>query len=163
VQRSGLYPTLRGTASYGESSTTVVGTRFVPGSSLGATLSIPIFDQGVTRAQTELASAQLQLAQSQLSQTHLTVELDVRQALLNLLTAQNAVTQSQAELTQAQTVLSATQAQYRAGVTTLPLLLNAQTQLTQAQTDELSAVYTLRQAEQAYTYALGENTIVQTP
>jgi outer membrane protein TolC len=163
VQRSGYYPTLTGSASYGTSSTTVTGSDFRPGSSVGATLSIPIFDQGVTRAQTEQAQAQLDLAQSQLAQSKLTVESDVRSAVIGLVTAQAAVAQADAELSQAQTVLSATQAQYRAGVTTLPLLLNAQVQLTTAQTDQLNAVYGLRQAEQAYVYALGQNTVGMTP
>jgi len=76
VQRSGLYPTLSGSATYGTNSTTVSGTDFRPSSSIGATLSIPIFDQGVTRAETEQAQAQLDLAQSQLDQTKLGVELD---------------------------------------------------------------------------------------
>lgn len=163
VQRSGLLPTLNGTASYGTSSTTPNGTDFRPGSSLGASLSIPIFDQGVTRALTEQAQEQLNLAQSQFVQTRLGVELNVRQALVGLVTAQGALAQAQVELNQAQTVLSATQAQYKAGVTTLPLLLNAQVQLTTAQTDQLNAIYGLRQAEQTYTFALGENTIAVTP
>lgn len=163
VQRSGYYPTLTGSATYGTNSTTVSGTDFRPSSSIGATLSIPIFDQGVTRAQTEQAQAQLDLAQSQLDQTKLGVELDVRSALVGLVTAQGAVAQAQAELNQARTVLSATQAQYKAGVTTLPLLLNAQVQLTSAQTDQLNAIYQLRQAEQTYLFALGQNTITPTP
>lgn len=163
VQRSGVYPTLTGNASYGTSSTAVNGTDFHPGSSIGATLNIPIFDQGVTRAQTEQAQAQLTLAQSQLDQTRLGVESDVRSAVIGLVTAQAAVAQAQTELSQARTVLSATQAQYRAGVTTLPLLLNAQVQLTTAQTDQLNAIYALRQAEQTYVYALGQNTITPAP
>jgi outer membrane protein TolC len=163
VQRSGYYPTLTGAASYGTSSTTVTGGDFRPGSSIGATLSIPVFDQGVTRAQTEQAQAQLDLARAELGSSRLTVESDVRSAVIGLVTAQAAVAQAQTELSQAQTVLSATQAQYRAGVTTLPLLLNAQVQLTTAQTDQLNAIYGLRQAEQAYVYALGENTIGITP
>jgi hypothetical protein len=54
-------------------------------------------------------------------------------------------------------VLASTQAQFKAGVTTLPLLLNAQVGLTQALTDQSTAVYTLRQAEQAFLYAEGAN------
>ncbi len=52
-----------------------------------------------------------------------------------------------------------TQIQYRAGITNLALLLNAQSGLTQAQTDRLDAVYALRQAEQAYLFALGDLTL----
>lgn len=163
VQRSGHYPTLTANGSYGTNSTTVTGTDFRPGSTIGATLSIPIFDQGITRAQTEQAQAQLDLAQSQFDQTRLGVELNVRQALVDLVTAQGAVAQAQAELAKAQEILKATQAQYRAGVTTLPLLLNAQVGLTTAETDELNAVYGLRQAEQTYIFALGESTTAATP
>jgi len=159
VQRSNLLPSLTANASYGTSSTTVTGTNFRPGSNIGATLSIPIFDQGVTRAETAQAQAQLDLAQSQLDQTRLGLELNVRQALVGLVTAQGAVAQAQAELAKAREILKATQAQYRAGVTTLPLLLNAQVGLTQAETDQLNAIYGLRQAEQTYTFALGENTV----
>ncbi|HET9095359.1 MAG TPA: TolC family protein, partial [Candidatus Baltobacteraceae bacterium] len=68
AQRSGLLPTLTANATYGTNSTTVTGTNFRPGSTIGATLNIPIFDQGITRAQTEQAQAQLDLAQSQLDQ-----------------------------------------------------------------------------------------------
>jgi len=53
-------------------------------------------------------------------------------------------------------VLSGTQEQYRAGVTTLPLLLNAQAGLTQAENDRLTATYALHQAEQSYLFALGD-------
>jgi outer membrane protein TolC len=162
AQRAGLYPTLTANGSYGTSSTTITGTDFRPGSSIGATLSIPIYDQGITRAQTEQAQAQLALAQSQLDQSKLGLESDVRSAVIGLVTAQAAVAQAQTELSQAKTVLNATQAQYRAGVTTLPLLLNAQVQLTTAQTDQLNAIYGLRQAEQSYLFALGENTITPT-
>lgn len=155
-ERSGTLPSLNGTASYGTSSTTLHGGDFRPSNSVGLTLSIPLYDQGITRAQTELATGQLNQARAQLENTRINVELNVQQALVNFVSAQAAVTQSQAELTKAREILSATQAQYRAGVTTLPLLLNAQVGLTSAQTDELTAVYSLRQAEQNYLYALGE-------
>ena len=163
VQRSNLYPQLSGTAQYGTNSTSLNGGNYVPGSAFGVTLNIPIFDQGVTHAETAQAQAQLDVARAQLAQTRLGVELAVRQALVGLVSAQGQVDETQAELTQARTVLSATQAQYRAGVTTLPLLLNAQVNLTTAQTDQLNAVYNLRQAEQTYIYALGEASINPSP
>mgnify|MGYP001265016295 CR=1 FL=1 len=157
AQRAGLIPTLTGNASYGTNSTTVNGTDFRTSGSAGVTLSIPIFDQGVTRVQIAQAQTQLDIAASQLDETKIGVELNVRQALVGLVSAEAAVGQSLAELSKAQEILRATQAQYRAGVTTLPLLLNAQVGLTQAESDELNAVYSLRQAEQTYLFALGEN------
>jgi outer membrane protein len=155
--RAGLLPTLTGNASYGTNSTTATGTDFRSSGSAGVTLSIPIFDQGVTRVQIAQAQAQADIANSELDESKLTVELNVRQALVGLISAEAAVGQSQVELSKAQEILRATQAQYRAGVTTLPLLLNAQVGLTQAETDELNSVYLLRQAEQTYLFALGEN------
>lgn len=157
AQRAGLLPTLTGNATYGTNSTTVNGTDFRTGGSAGVTLSIPIFDQGVTRVQIAQAQTQLDIANSELDQSKIGVELNVRQALIGLVSAQAAVGQALAELSKAQEILRATQAQYRAGVTTLPLLLNAQVGLTQAESDELNAVYGLRQAEQTYLFALGEN------
>jgi len=159
AQRAGLLPTLTGNAAYGTNSTTATGTDFRSGGSTGVTLSLPIFDQGVTRVQIAQAQKQADIANSQLDESKLGVELNVRQALIGLVSAQAAVGQSLAELSKAQEILRATQAQYRAGVTTLPLLLNAQVGLTTAETDELNAVYLLRQAEQAYLFALGENTL----
>src|SRR5581483_9135080 len=162
AQRAGLLPSLSGNASYGTNSTTTTGTDFRTGGSAGVTLSIPIFDQGITRVQIAQAQTQLDIANSELDQSRLGVELNVRQALVNLVSAQAAVGQAQAELNKAREILRATQAQYRAGVTTLPLLLNAQVGLTQAQSDELNAVYGLRQAEQSYLFALGENELAAT-
>jgi len=86
-----------------------------------------------------------------------TVQLNVRQALINLISAYAALDQTSAELKNAQSVLLSTQAQYRAGVTTLPLLLNAQVGITTALTAEVTAAYAIRQAEQALLFAEGAN------
>ncbi|MBV8116500.1 MAG: TolC family protein [Candidatus Eremiobacteraeota bacterium] len=161
VQQLGYFPTLSGTASIGTNSTSVAGTNFTTGNQLGLQVNIPIFNQGVTKADIEQARVQLALAQTTLLQTEQSVQLNVRQALAGLVSAQSAIYQAQVELSKAQEVLRATQAQYRAGVTTLPLLLNAQVGLTQAQTDYVSALYGLRQAEQTYLYSLGESDLHQ--
>ncbi|HEY0614535.1 MAG TPA: TolC family protein, partial [Candidatus Elarobacter sp.] len=103
------------------------------------------------------AQGQLDRGVAQLALAQQGVTLNVRQALVNLVAAYAALDQTNAELSKAQQVLQSTQAQYRAGVTTLPLLLNAQVGLTQALTDEVTAVYTVRQAEQALLFAEGAN------
>ena len=135
-----------------------------PGNQLGtpannyvsASMTLPLYDQGVKNAQTESAAIQVDLETATLTQTELGIELDVRQAFGILGGAHEAVVQAQAELKTAQEVLTDTQVQYRAGITNLALLLNAQSGLTQAETDRLSAVFALRQAEQSYLYALGD-------
>jgi outer membrane protein len=153
----GNFPNLTGSGSYGTASTDPGGGTFRNSSSIGVALVIPFYDRGVTRAQTAQAQGQLDLGVANLQTTQQGIQLAVRQALLNLVTAYAALDQTNAELSKAQQVLLATQAQYRAGVTTLPLLLNAQVGLTQALTDEVTAVYTVRQAEQALLFAEGVN------
>ena len=155
--RLGNFPNLTGSASYGVASTDPSGGAFRNSSGIGASLAIPIYDRGITRAQTAQAQGQLERAQAQQQIAVQGVQLNVRQALVNLVSAYAALGQTNAELAKAQEVLRATQAQYRAGVTTLPLLLNAQVGLTQALTDEVTSVYTVRQAEQALLYAEGAN------
>ncbi len=122
-----------------------------------AVLTVPIFDQGIPAAQTKEALAVQAQAKAGVDVSRLTVESDVRQALVVLIAVREAVSQTAVELAKAREVLGDTQIQYRAGQTTLSLLLNAQAQLAGAETDRLTAVYALRQAEQAYLYALGEN------
>jgi len=163
VAKLGRFPNLEGNVGTGYNSTLPNGSGMKASSTIGATLTIPIFDQGITAAQTEQAEALLDKALATQQETKLGVELAVRQGLVNLVSAQAAVAQAEVELAKARQVLQATQAQYRAGVTTLPLLLNAQVGLTQAETDRLNAVYGLRQAEQSYLFSIGESDLSAIP
>ncbi len=153
----GNFPTVNLAGDYGTNSSDASGGSFRNSGSIGLTLSIPFYDRGVTRAQTAQAQAQLDQAVANYQSTYQGVQLNVQQAVVNLVSAYAALTQTNAELAQAQTVLRSTQAQYRAGVTTLPLLLNAQVGLTQALTDEVTAAYAVRQAEQTMLFAEGAN------
>jgi outer membrane protein len=156
--RLNLFPSLSGTATAGTNSTDTTGGTFRNAATIGATLSIPIFDQGITAADVLQQKAQIDRLNAQLENTRETVQLNVKQAIVNLVAARAQLDEAQAEYAKAVDVLSATQAQYRYGVTTLPLLLNAQVGLTTALSDQVTAVYALRQAEQAYLYAIGANT-----
>ncbi len=153
----GLFPTLSGSASDGSSSTDVMGGTFRNSGSLGLALTLPIYDQGITAANTRAAQGALDVAIANQVTTVNGVQLNVKTALTALVSARQAIDETRVELAEAQTVLASTQAQYRAGVTTLPLLLSAQVTLTQALTDQSTAVYTLREAEQAFLYAEGAN------
>ena len=153
----GLFPNLSGSGSYGTSSTDSVGGTFRNSGSIGLTLSVPIFDQGVTHAQVEQAQGTLDSAIAALETAREGIQVNVKQTLVNLVSAGATFTQTEVELDNAREVLQATQAQYAAGVTTLPLLLNAEVGLTQALVDQVNAVYALRQAEAAFLYAEGAN------
>ncbi len=154
--RRGIAPTVDVITSTGFSSTLVTGGGLQQNNTIGATVSIPIFDQGVTHTQTAQAQIALDRSNALLKEQQLGVEVQVRQALATLTSAQAALAETQSELANAQQVVNDTQDQYRAGVTQLLQLLNAQSGLTQAQNDRLTAVYALRQAEEGYRFALGD-------
>jgi outer membrane protein len=151
------FPTLSGIASAATDSTDVSGGTFRNNSSIGLSLSIPIYDQGVVAAEVAQARGNLALGVANQLTTIEGVQLNVKQALVALVSAKAALTSADVALYEAQVVLKSTQAQYRAGVTTLPLLLNAQVGLTQALSTQTTSVYTLREAEQAFLYAEGAN------
>ncbi|GAC1544792.1 MAG: TolC family type I secretion outer membrane protein [Vulcanimicrobiaceae bacterium] len=155
--RLGRSPSLAGTASAQDASSDPNAGSFRASQSIGLALSLPIFDQGLTRANSASAAASVDRATANLQATGLTIALNIKQALTNLVSSQAALDQTQQEYATAISNVRATQAQYRAGVTTLPLLLNAQVQLAQALTDQVNAVYALRQAEQTYLFAVGAN------
>ena len=153
----GLFPTLSGSASAQDASTDASLGSFRNSNSIGVTLSLPIFDQGQTADNVASARASIDRATANAQTTSLGIALAVKQALTGLVSSQAALVQTQQEYATAITNVKSTQAQYRAGVTTLPLLLNAQVQLAQALTDQVTSVYALRQAEQTYLFAAGAN------
>ena len=155
--RLGRSASLLGSASTQESSSGTTLGNFRNSTSVGVTLTIPIFDQNLTADNTAQALASLDRASAQRQNTALNVSLNIKQTLANFVTAFAALDQTRQEYATAISNVRSTQAQYRAGVTTLPLLLNAQTQLARAQSDQVTTVYALRQAEQAYLFAIGAN------
>jgi outer membrane protein len=151
------FPTLSGTASALTASTDLTGGTFRNTSSIGVALSIPVYDQGIMAAEVAQARGNLALGFANQQTVLEGVQLNVKQTLVALVSAKAALTSADVALNEAQVVLKSTQAQYLAGVTTLPLLLNAQVGLTQALSTQTTSVYTLRQAEQAFLYAEGAN------
>ena len=153
--RAQYFPNISATASDGTTSTALNGSSFVPTYSFGVSVSVPVFDGGLINAQTQSAQAQLATAQANERAAELTVSLNVEQAYLGLQTARAGLTSATVELSQAHTVLDVTNAQYRAGVTTLPLLLNAQVGLTKAESDDAVALYNYKIAQQQLLLAEG--------
>lgn len=129
--------------------------KLIPSQSLGATLTIPIFDQGQTNYNVALAAAQLDEDIAALRLTKLAVESNVRSALASLISAQATLVQTQAELRSAQVNSQATQAEYRVGVSTITALVTAAANLATAEHDNIAALYNERIAEQNYAFALG--------
>ena len=153
----GHMPTLTGSGTEQTASSDNGGGAFRNVWTVQALVNIPLYDGGQTNALIAQANASLSTSLASYNTTKLGIQLNVKQALTTLISARSALDAAQTAYVNANTVLLATQAQYRAGVTTLPLLLNAQVGLTTALTSQVNAIYTLRQAEQSFLYALGQN------
>lgn len=149
------FPLVSATASNGLASTTSSGGGFGNNFSVGLGLSLPLLDGGAIKAQTAIAQAQADTSQATLQSTVLEVSLNVQQGYLALQTAQAGTAAADAELAQARTVLAVTNAQYRAGVTTLPLLLNAQVGFAKAESDQVNALYAYKVAQQQLLFVEG--------
>jgi outer membrane protein TolC len=156
------FPLLEGNASDGYSRTLYSGSGggglgFGSNKSLGATLTFPIYDQGITNYNVAVAASQLDQDTASLTNTKLTVQSQVRSALATLFSAQANLVQAQAELQSGTVNLQATQAQYKVGATTITALVTAEATLATAQASYISALYNERLQEQNYIYALGTN------
>ncbi|MBV8223410.1 MAG: TolC family protein [Candidatus Eremiobacteraeota bacterium] len=161
--RAGRYPIIDAVGSWGAATTGVNsqgiavtnGGNWANTYSFGLTASMPLYDSGLTNGQIAAAEANSETAQANLDATQLGVSLSVRQAYLSAQTALAQVQSARVELDQAQTVLDVTNAQYKAGVTTLVLLLNAQTGLVKARGDYVNALFGLYTAQQNLYFAEG--------
>jgi outer membrane protein len=153
------FPSITANASDGVDRQLPFNRSFSHSSSIGASISIPIYDQGLTAYNVAQAKAALDEDIASLTQSKLGVESDVRSALSGLISARALLVQTNLELSSAQTALDAAQAKYRVGAATIIDLITAEANLAQAQTDNVSAIYNAQTALQAYNYAMGLSTL----
>lgn len=148
-------PSITANASAGTSKSEPYDPNWSPSGSIGASISIPIYDQGLTNYNIASAAAALDQANAALTSTKLGVESDVRSGLANLFSARAQLVQARLEVQSARVSLNAANAQYRVGVATVVDIVTAEANLAQAQTDYVSALYGLRTAEENYNFAVG--------
>jgi outer membrane protein len=153
----GKFPSINATYSDGVTRNVSSGQigPFQHGANLGATLTIPIFDQNQTNYAIAQAQSQLDQATAGLTQTKLGVQQQVRTALSGVISSRASLTQAQLELNAAKVALSAAQARYKVGAATILDLVTAEANYSQAQTDYVNALYATQTAEQNYEYAVG--------
>ncbi|MGC2130352.1 MAG: TolC family protein [Candidatus Aquilonibacter sp.] len=153
------FPTLTANGSIGADRTEIptgaYQTNYQGRNTLGATLTIPIYDQGITNYNVAVAAATLDEASASMTMTRLQVQSDVRGGLANLISARANLVQAQAEVTSATVSLQATQAQYKVGASTITAIVTAEANLATAQTAYVAALYGERLAESQYAYVLG--------
>ncbi len=123
---------------------------------LGASLNFNVFDGGARRARLAAAAARQRQAEAQVAQMAAGVRLQVREAYLNLGTAQQRVEVSRAARTEAAESLRIVQNRYEAGLATITDLLRVETANTAAQKIYLDAVFDHRLSYAALELATGE-------
>ncbi len=122
---------------------------------LGASITIPIYDQGLTNYNVALAASQVDQANAALVTQKLTVESDVRTALSQVISARAALVEAQSGLNSAVVNVQATQARYRVGAATITDIVTAQSLFATASSTYVNALYAERISEERYTFAIG--------
>jgi len=125
------------------------------GWSIGLAATFPLFDGGVTAAkirEAELRLEQLKVVQAQLRQS---IELQVRQGMLNLGAAAEEVATAGAAIEQAREALRIAQVRFREGVGTNLEVISAQAALAQAEGARVQALFSYNTARAQLERAVG--------
>ena len=120
-----------------------------------AALSVPIFDEFALRGQAEQRQAELDTAQAQLSDKQAQVEADVRDALLDIGSAQRQVEVAQSSRSLANEALKEAQERYANGVSDNLAVSQAQQSVAQADGQYVASLYRYNVAKLSLARALG--------
>ncbi len=126
-----------------------------------ARVSLPLFEGGLARARTQQARADVNAAKVNKQVAQDNVALEVRQAYLAMVEAQDRLEVTTAALVEAQEQYRLAQVRFKAGVTQIPgaspllEISDAQTALTQAQSNRVNAQYDLENAKARLDRAVG--------
>lgn len=125
--------------------------------SVGAAISMPLWDAGLTHAREQEAQTQVQAAAAQLEQTRKDVAADVVEAYLTLANSRERLEASRLAVDAAQVNLEQTTARYErglAGVTVVDLI-QAQVQFANAGNAAIQALYDMHLAQAQLNRAIG--------
>lgn len=125
------------------------------GGSLGLTLSVPLLDGGSRRAETGRARAMRERALATLRQVETTVQKEVRQAYVDLATAESNVRSARESVQAAQASYDVAALRVSSGKAVLVEQLDALQALTQARADLASALFDRRIARVRISRATG--------
>ena len=107
----------------------------------GLSVSWNVFDNNVTSAQVQENEATLRRLQSVYEQTREKIELDVRKAYNNLISAEKKILTTQVAVKQAAEEYKIAQVKYDEGVGTNLEVMDAQEKFTESQTNFFTALY----------------------
>lgn len=108
--------------------------------SFGARFNMTLFDGGAARASARQQELSGEISEEQFSETLDQVRFDVEQAYFNLESNQENIATSQVAVAQAEEALELANIRLQAGVGTQLEVLTAQSELTQAQVNNVSAI-----------------------
>jgi outer membrane protein TolC len=147
------YPTLKFAGDYGDIGVNVANSHGT-GSAAG-TLSFPLFDEFALRGEAEIAQSQLDTQRAQTSDLNAQVDADVREALLDIASAQKQVEVARSSVDLAGQALDEAQQRYANGVSDNLAVSQAQRSVAQANDQFVSSLYRHNVAKLSLARALG--------
>jgi len=148
------YPTVKFNGDYGDIGVNVAHSHGTGDAS--AALSVPLFNEFALRGQAQQAQAQLDTDRARLSDRKAQIEADVRDALLDIASAQQQVQVVRSSRDLANEALSEAQERYKAGVSDNLAISQAQQSVAQADQQYVSSLYRDNAAKLSLARALGE-------
>jgi outer membrane protein TolC len=147
------YPTLKADVDYGDIGVNVRHSHGTVDAS--ATLSVPVFKEFELRGEAAQAQSQLDTQRAQLSDANAQVDADVRDALLDITSAQRQVEVAHSSVELANEALSEAQQRYKAGVSDNLAVSQAEQSVAQANNQYVSSLYRHNIAKLSLARALG--------
>lgn len=147
------FPTLKFDGDYGDIGPTL-GHSHGTGNATG-TISVPLFKEFAFRGEAEVAQSQLDTQKAQLSDLNAQVDADVRDALLDIASAQRQVEVARSSMELANEALSEAQQRYKAGVSDNLAVSQAQASVAQADDQYVVSLYRHNVAKLSLARALG--------
>jgi outer membrane protein TolC len=157
---SGFYPNVTLDASYGWQESTFVPTDSKWG--VGVTVALPVFEQLTTRSKVGQAVANRSGVKASEAQAMRAVELEVQQAWLGFMEAQERQTVAVKALEQATEDMRVSEGRYQEGLGVILEVIDAQTALTQAKTNQVVAVFDIATAQVKLDRATGQRPTEET-
>jgi outer membrane protein TolC len=147
------FPTLKADLDYGDIG---VNVRHSHGTvDATGTLSVPVFKEFALRGEAEQAQSQLDTQRAELSDKNAQVDADVRDALLDIASAQQQVQVARSSVDLANEALSEAQQRYSAGVSDNLAVSQAEQSVAQADNQYVSSLYQHNIAKLSLARALG--------
>jgi outer membrane protein len=155
IARSGVYPTVSASASYGVGDKEFSKMTDKRNLNLGVGVSLPIFSGFQTQNAIDQAKITKRNAEDQLKQTERQVKVDIEKARLVLESAQKQIKVTQASVLSAEMDRRIAEEKYNLGAGTLLDLLIASANYVNAQSNKVNAVASFLLAKKQMEYVLG--------